>query len=62
MHVILSTDTPSNEKAIAWVHTYGKSPVCYFQLGHDASAYTNKNFQTILGRAIRWTAGRLAAK
>jgi type 1 glutamine amidotransferase len=62
MHVLLSTDTPGNEKWIAWVHTYRKSPVCYFQLGHDAAAYASKDFQTILGRAIRWTAGRLAAK
>lgn len=62
MHVILSTDTPNNEKWVAWVHKVGKSPVCYYQLGHDAKAYESKDFQTILGRAIRWTAGRLAAK
>jgi len=59
VHVILTTDEPSNMKAIAWVHTYRKSPVCYFQLGHDAKAYTNKGFATVLGQAIRWTAGRL---
>jgi uncharacterized protein len=58
-HVILSTDEPTNAKAVAWVHTYRKSPVCYFQLGHDAKAYGNEQFQTVLGRAIRWTAGRL---
>ena len=62
MHVLLSTDTPGNEKPIAWVHTYGRSPVCYFQLGHDEVAYASKDFQAILGQAIRWTAGRLAAK
>ena len=61
VHVLLSTDEPTNSKGIAWVHTYRKSPVCYFQLGHDAKAYTHESFGTILGRAIRWTAGRLPA-
>ena len=57
-HVILSTDAPTNEKWVAWVHTYGKSPVCYFQLGHDTNAYANDSYVTILGCAIRWSAGR----
>jgi uncharacterized protein len=60
-HVLLTTDEPSNSKWIAWVHTYRKSPVCYFQLGHDAKAYSNPGFAAFLGRAIRWTAGRLPA-
>ena len=58
-HVLLTTDQPANEKAIAWVHTYRKSPVCYFQLGHDQKAYDKPEFGAILGRAIRWSAGRL---
>ena len=61
VHVILTTDEPTNSKGIAWVHTYRKSPVCYFQLGHDTKAYGHESFGTILGRAIRWTAGRLPA-
>jgi hypothetical protein len=59
MHVILSTDEPSNAKHIAWVHTYRNARVCYFQLGHDEKAYDNPNFRTVLGQAIRWAAGRL---
>jgi len=62
VHVLLTTDEPSNMKAIAWVHTYRKSRVCYFQLGHDAKAYVNNGFIDVLGQAIRWTAGRLPAK
>ena len=27
--------SPTNLKAIAWTHTYRKSPVCFLQLGHD---------------------------
>ena len=58
VHVLLSTDEPTNAHAIGWVHTYRKSPVCYFQLGHDTNAYANDSYVTILGRAIRWSAGR----
>jgi type 1 glutamine amidotransferase len=61
VHVILTTDEPSNGKAVAWVHTVRKSPVCYFQLGHDEKAYRTPEFATVLGRAIRWSAGRLSA-
>jgi type 1 glutamine amidotransferase len=55
VHVLLTTDEPSNAKAVAWVHTYRKSPVCYFQLGHDTKAYAKPEFAAILGRSIRWT-------
>lgn len=61
VQVLLTTDEPSNAKAVAWVHTYRKSPVCYFQLGHDAKAYSQPEFREFLGRAIRWTAGKLPA-
>jgi len=59
VHVLLTTDEPTNAKAVAWVHTYRKAPVCYFQLGHDAKGYANPGYATFLGQAIRWAAGRL---
>lgn len=59
VHVILTTSEPTNTKEIAWVHTYRKSPVCYLQLGHGTSIYGQKEFQAVLGNAIRWTAGKL---
>ncbi len=58
VHVILTTDEPTNYKAIAWVHTYRKSPVCFLQLGHGTSIYGRKEFRTVLSNAIRWSAGR----
>jgi type 1 glutamine amidotransferase len=58
VHVLLSTNEPTNVKAIAWTHTYRKSPVCFFQLGHDANAYSNEMFRRVLGRAISWSAGK----
>jgi uncharacterized protein len=62
VHVILTTDAPTNYKAIAWVHTYRKSPVCYLQLGHGTSIYGQKEYRAILGNAIRWSAGRLGSQ
>ncbi|MFZ1932749.1 MAG: ThuA domain-containing protein [Thermoguttaceae bacterium] len=59
VHVILTTDEPTNTKAIAWVHTYRKSRVCYLQSGHGGSIYGQKEFRAVLGNAIRWSAGRL---
>ena len=58
-HVILSTNDPRNYWALAWVHTYRNSPVCFLQLGHGESIYGQKEFPIILGNAIRWSAGRL---
>lgn len=61
VHVILTTSEPTNYKAIAWVHTYRKSRVCFLQSGHGPSVYGQKEFRAVLGNAIRWTAGRLPA-
>ncbi|NQU23316.1 MAG: ThuA domain-containing protein [Candidatus Nealsonbacteria bacterium] len=56
--VLLTTDHPKNDPKLAWVQDYGKSRVFYFMLGHDAKAWANPNFAEILGRGIRWTAGK----
>lgn len=55
VHVLLTTDSPENSKAIAWTHTYRNAPVCYFQLGHDSEAYDKPEFGAFLGAAIRWS-------
>jgi uncharacterized protein len=60
--VFLTTDEPTNYKAIAWTHTYRKAPVCYYQLGHGTSIYGQKEFRAVLKNAIRWAAGRLPAE
>lgn len=58
VHPLLTTDEPSSDKTIGWVKTYAKSRVCYLQSGHDATAYRNPNYRTLVVRAIRWSAGR----
>lgn len=57
-HVLLTTDEPTSEKAIAWAGTYGKARTCYLVNGHDAKAYANPGFQRLTANAIRWAAGK----
>ena len=58
VHVLLTTDNPTSESAIAWSHIYLKSRVVYIELGHDRSAYENMNYRTLLRQAIFWVANR----
>ena len=63
--MILTTDEPTNTKAIAWVHTYRKSPVCYLQPGHGPSIYGQKEFRRRarqrdpLVRRATWAVGEI---
>jgi type 1 glutamine amidotransferase len=54
--VLLSSEHPQCQGPICWVRNYGKSRVCYIQLGHDHKAYENANFGKLVGRAIKWCA------
>lgn len=57
---LLTTDHPTSVKNVGWTHTYKKSRVVYLQQGHDAHAYKNPVFRTLIGRSIRYVAGRPA--
>ncbi|MBE0537509.1 MAG: DUF1080 domain-containing protein [Phycisphaerae bacterium] len=56
--VLLTTDEPTSNREVCWVKNAGPARVCGLQLGHDAKAYANPNFQRIVTMAIRWCAGR----
>lgn len=56
-HVLLTTDSPTNDKVLAFTKTYRKSRVVFLQLGHDQQAYTDANYRTLVAQAIRWAAG-----
>jgi type 1 glutamine amidotransferase len=56
--VLMTTDNPKNDPEIAWVKKYGNSRVFYLMLGHDNLAWKNPKFPEILGRGIRWAAGK----
>jgi uncharacterized protein len=58
--VLITAEHPRSMRTIAWTGSYQKSKVFCYQSGHDASAYTNPNFQTILHNGVRWVCGKLA--
>lgn len=55
-HVLLSTHHPKSMRSLAWTRTYKRARVFCYESGHDAQAYENPHFQTILARGIAWTA------
>lgn len=61
VEVILSTDHPDCSKALAWTNNYKESKIVYVMLGHDALAYTNRNFQSIIQNAITYVADNEAS-
>jgi type 1 glutamine amidotransferase len=56
--VLLKTNHPKSDSAIAWVRKYANSRVAYIQLGHDHHAYEHPMYRTLVARAIRWSVGR----
>ncbi len=57
--ILLTTDHPRSMRSLAWARTFGKARVFCCALGHDAQAFDNPNFRTLLSRGITWAAGRL---
>jgi len=57
-HVLLETDHPLSERAIAWAQSCGKGRVVYVELGHDGHAYGNPSYRRFLRQAIAWSAQR----
>jgi type 1 glutamine amidotransferase len=58
VNVILKSDSPSSDGAVAWISPYEKSRVAYIQLGHDRNANLNPNYQKLVRQAILWAGGR----
>jgi len=57
-HVLLTVDHPKCDHNVAWVTHSGSSRVFYLMFGHGPSAWKNPNYQKLLVRGIRWTAGK----
>ena len=57
--VLLKTDNPTSDPAVAWVSPYEKSRVVYIQLGHGELAHRNPGYRRLVRNAILWSAGRL---
>ncbi len=55
-NVLLTTNESASDKTIGWTRKYGKSRVCFIQLGHGPSTYENKNYRKLVSNAIKWSA------
>jgi sugar phosphate isomerase/epimerase/type 1 glutamine amidotransferase len=60
IQVLATTAHPENDREVAWVKTYGKSRVFYLQFGHDEQAQNHPVYRELVGRGVRWVAGRSA--
>ena len=56
--VLLKTDNPTSDPALAWVSPYQKSRVVYIQLGHGEPAHRDAAYRKLVHSAIRWAGGR----
>lgn len=60
--VVLTTDSPGNDREIAWTKWFGNSPVFYFQLGHGSPAWTHPLYEKILLQGMRWATDEADAR
>ncbi len=57
--ILVTTDDPKSLPTIAWTRMHGLARVFCCTLGHDAVAYANEGFQTLLHNGILWAAGEI---
>ncbi len=56
--VLLETDNPTSDRAIAWIGPCTTSRAVSIQLGHDRHAHGNPAFKKLIRNAIVWAAGK----
>jgi len=57
--ILLTADHELSMRSIGWTRQFRKARVFCFQSGHDAVAFANPSFRTVLSRGIQWVAGRI---
>ncbi len=56
--VLLTVEHPRSMRTIAWTRRFREALVFCLELGHDAAAYADPAFRTVVARGIQWCAGR----
>ncbi len=51
---------PEGSSLAAWYKASERSPIVYLQFGHDAAAWENPAFRTLMMNSIRWAASKEA--
>lgn len=54
--VLLTTDNPTGDPAVAWVSAYPRSRVVTIQLGHGPETHRDLSFRRLVLNAITWSA------
>ena len=57
--VLLTTDNPTSDGAVAWVSPYPKTRVVFIQLGHGSTSHQHPGYRQLVENAILWSAGRI---
>lgn len=58
VQVLLTTDHPTSDTALAWISPYSKAKVVYIQLGHGREAHENPWYRQLVRNAVLWSVGR----
>lgn len=56
--VLLTTDNPTGDPAVAWVSAYPRSRVVTIQLGHGPETHRDPSFRQLVLNAVTWSASR----
>ncbi|MCC6444263.1 MAG: ThuA domain-containing protein [Armatimonadetes bacterium] len=56
--ILLTVDHPRSMKTVGWTRRFRNARVFCLELGHDAAAFEHPMFRTVVGRGLRWCAGR----
>ncbi len=59
VHLLLTTEHPKADRAIAWISPNKQSRVVTILLGHGEEAFANPNYRRLVINAIRWSAGKV---
>ena len=57
--VLLTTDHPNSMRTIGWTREYKRARVFCLQSGHDAQAWNDAQFRTVIARGAQWLARRM---
>lgn len=57
--VLLETDNPENDKAVAWIGPWQMSRVAVIQLGHGPDTYGDAAYRRLVRNAILWVSRRI---
>ena len=58
VHVLLTTDNPRCNHAIAWTNTYENSRIFYLMIGHSSKTWDDPHYRALVRNGIAWVAAK----